>query len=72
MMNGENGNYVGLSEVGACIWELIEAPRTFDSLCGALVGEFAVSQELRRTEVRTFLGDLAAHDAISLDRPPTA
>ena len=30
MMSAEKGNYIGLSEVGARIWELIETPQDVD------------------------------------------
>jgi hypothetical protein len=33
MMSAENGTYVGLTEVGAYIWELLETPQEVDALC---------------------------------------
>ncbi|MBO0718288.1 MAG: PqqD family protein [Rhizobiales bacterium] len=71
MMNVEQGNYVGLSEVGARIWELLETPLEMTALCGKLREEFEVSAETCRTDVDAFLGELAKHGAIVLD-PPAA
>ena len=70
MMSAESGNYVGLTEVGARIWELLETPQELESLCIKLQDEFDVSDETCRAEVETFLKDLAKHGAIALDPPP--
>ncbi|HWD58306.1 MAG TPA: PqqD family peptide modification chaperone [Stellaceae bacterium] len=67
MMSAEQGNYLGLSEVGTRVWELIEAPRDFDALCAQLENEFEVSAETCRAEVEEFLTELAKHGAVALD-----
>ena len=36
MMSAEKGNYIGLSEVGTRVWELIEAPQDLDAICAAI------------------------------------
>ena len=56
MMSAENGNYVGLSEVGARIWELIETPQAVDQLCARLQNEFDVTPAVCRAEVTTTVG----------------
>ena len=33
MMSAEKGKYIGLSEVGARIWELIDMPQEIDAVC---------------------------------------
>jgi hypothetical protein len=71
MMNVEQGNYVGLSEVGARIWELLETPQEVAALCGKLQEEYDVSAETCHTDVDTFLSELAKHGAVELD-PPAA
>jgi hypothetical protein len=70
MMSAEKGNYIGLSEVGARIWELIEAPQEVDAVCAQLQQEYAVAPEVCRAEVETFLSELVMHGAIALDPPP--
>ena len=72
MMSAEKGNYIGLSEVGARIWELIETPRDIDALCTQLQAEFDVAPDICRAEVETFFNELARHGAIALDPPPAA
>ena len=72
MMSAEHGNYVGLTHVGARIWELIEEPKEIDDLCGKLCEEFDVSAEACRADVDSFLSELANHGAILLDLSPAA
>jgi hypothetical protein len=72
MMSAEKGNYIGLSEVGARIWELIESPQDVDAICARLQDEFDVPAEICRTDVETFLNELIQHGAIALDPPPAA
>lgn len=72
MMSAERGNYIGLSEVGARIWELIETPQAIDTLCAQLTTEFDVAPDICRTEVEDFLNELAKHGAITLDSSQAA
>jgi hypothetical protein len=72
MMSAEAGNYVGLSEVGARIWELIETPQEVAALCSKLQEEYEVAPETCQAEVDAFLNELAKHGAIALDPPPAA
>jgi len=72
MMSAEKGNYIGLSEVGARIWELIETPQEVDAVCAQLQQEYDVTPDACRAEVETFLSELVKHGAIALDPPPAA
>jgi hypothetical protein len=72
MMSAEKGNYIGLSQVGARIWELIDAPQDLDAVCAQLQNEFEVTPEVCRAEVESFLNELVKHGAIALDPRPTA
>ncbi|HEX4409644.1 MAG TPA: PqqD family peptide modification chaperone [Xanthobacteraceae bacterium] len=72
MMSAEKGNYIGLSEVGARIWELIETPQDVTSVCATLENEFEVEPEICRTEVETFLDELKKHGAVTVDPTPSA
>lgn len=72
MMSAEKGNYIGLSEVGARIWELIETPQDVDTICAKLQDEFEVAPDTCRAEVDGFLSELVKHGAIAFDPPVTA
>jgi hypothetical protein len=66
MMSADSGAYVGLSEVGARIWELVETPQDIDAVCAQLQAEFEVAPEVCRAEVQRFVNELAEHGAIAL------
>jgi hypothetical protein len=68
MMSAAKGNYIGLSQVGARIWSLIETPRSIDSLCDALVAEYEVDPATCRAEVDTFLATLVELGAVRVDQ----
>jgi hypothetical protein len=72
MMSAEKGNYIGLSEVGSRIWELIEAPRDIDTLCTRLQDEYDVTAEACRADIDAFLNKLVKHGAVAFDPPPAA
>ena len=72
MMSAEKGNYIGLSEVGARIWELIETPQDVETVLACLQQEYEVEPDTCRAEVDTFLQELKTHGAIALDPAPAA
>lgn len=72
MMSAEMGNYLGLTAVGARVWELIEAPRSLAEICARLESEFDVTPEICRAEVEAFLIDLEKHGAVALEPAPAA
>jgi len=69
MMSAQKGNYIGLSEVAARVWELIETPRSLDDICARLQGEFDVEPQVGRAEVESFLNELVKHGAAAIDTP---
>ncbi|HZD91598.1 MAG TPA: PqqD family peptide modification chaperone [Pseudolabrys sp.] len=72
MMSAEKGNYIGLSEVGARIWEMIETPCDVEAVCAQLQSEYDVAPETCRAEVEDFLNELVSHGAVAIDPPPSA
>jgi len=67
MMSATKGNYIGLSPVGARIWELLETPHSIESLCHALIGEYDVDPVTCRAEVDSFIATLGQHQAVRID-----
>ena len=67
MMSADSGVYLGLNEVGARIWAIIETPRALPDICAALAKEFETTPEACRPEVETFLNELAERGAVALD-----
>ncbi len=69
MMSAEKGNYLGVNEVGARIWELIETPNDIDTVCAALQREFVIEPDTCRSEVEAFLEQMEKHGAVAVTRP---
>ncbi|MDB5707273.1 MAG: hypothetical protein JWN66_4389 [Sphingomonas bacterium] len=64
MMSPERGKYIGMNEVGARIWDMIETPKDAATLYAELQREFAVSPEECEAEVDAFLAEMEKHGAI--------
>jgi hypothetical protein len=67
MMNVEYGKYIGLTETGARIWELLEEPQTADYICTELCREYAVAPDVCRAKMDAFVVDMTAHRALVAD-----
>ena len=57
-MSLELGPYYGFDRVGARIWQMIEEPRSVDSLCDQVKTEFGIDAETCLQEVMDFLRQL--------------
>jgi hypothetical protein len=68
MMSPEHGKYIGVNEVGARIWELIETPSDVITVYEELQREFEVSPEVCKAEVDSFLAEMEKHGAIVVNR----
>jgi hypothetical protein len=66
MMSPEHEHYIGLTEVGAHIWSLLETPISLEELCARLLAEFDATPDQVRSESEEFLKELAKHGAITL------
>ncbi len=64
MMSAKDGVYLGLNEVGACVWDQLAAPREVAELCEGVAAEFETSVEACRPDVEAFLAALEARGAV--------
>ena len=69
MMSITSGDYIGLTETGAAIWEWIGTPRALGSICEELGRTFEVAPDKCRSEVETFVARMEERGAI-LRRAP--
>jgi hypothetical protein len=65
MMSAGSGAYLGLNEIGARVWELIDTPMELPQICAALANEFETTAEACRAEVEAFLAELEARGAVT-------
>ena len=63
--------FIGLDEVGSSIWNLLETPATFSSLCQTLQKEYDVTETTCRADVLSFLSELL-NDGLITIKPTSA
>ncbi len=66
MLDPRRGEYFGLDAIGHRVWQLLERPRTVESLCSALETEFDVTPETCRADVLAFLEQLSDAQLVEL------
>jgi hypothetical protein len=64
MMGQEQGEYYGLRDVAASIWQHLAEPRTTDELCELVAGEYDVTADACRDDVAAFLDELVGKELV--------
>ena len=64
MMGHEQGEYYGLRDVAASIWQHLAEPRTTEELCALVADEYDVTADGCRDDVVAFLAELRAKDMV--------
>ena len=67
ILNLKSGVYYGLNPVGAYIWELIQQPRTVDTLLEMVIEQYDVEADRCETDLLTLLAELAVTELIEID-----
>lgn len=65
MMGLERGEYYGMREVAARVWELLREPRTIGELRDVITSEYDVDAETCERDLLTHLRDLAARNLVT-------
>jgi hypothetical protein len=60
VLSMQSAKYYGMDEVGSRIWELVREPIRVSDLVEAIVSEYDVQPDQCESDVRAFLGRLAA------------
>lgn len=69
MMNIDNGDYIGVNNVGSDIWNLIDGPITVDELNRRVLEVYDISEEQLKTELETFLQRMLKQQMIIISEP---
>jgi hypothetical protein len=72
MMSTDKVHHIGITEVSARIWELIETLHDVGAVCAQLGKEYAIAPDVCRAEVDAFLCELVQEGAVVLDQPAAA
>lgn len=62
----KSGNYYGLDEVGARIWELIQKPKTVREVRDAIMAEYDVDAARCEQDLQKLLTELASQQIIEV------
>jgi hypothetical protein len=62
----ESGNYFSLNEVGALVWNELEAPRTVQQLCERVCAEYEVDVQLCLRDVTQLIEHLLKEQMVEL------
>lgn len=68
ILQQEAGEYYGLNEVATFIWELLEEPRTVNTICEAVTAEYDVTHERCESDVTMMLAELAEKELVTLSK----
>jgi hypothetical protein len=66
MMGLEQGEYYGLRDVAASIWQHLAEPRTTEELCALVADEYAVTADACREDVAAFVDELLGKELVEL------
>jgi hypothetical protein len=64
MMNIDNGDYIGINNVGGVIWNLIDAPTRVEDVINKTVEQYEVSTEQGKTEISAFLENMLEQEML--------
>jgi hypothetical protein len=66
ILNLKNGVYYGLDAVGACIWNLVQEPKTFAELRDKMLEQYEVEANRLEPDLRALLDQLAEQGLIEI------
>jgi hypothetical protein len=70
ILGGDSGQYFGLNQVGARIWELVQQPVQVARICAVVCDEYAVSAEQCERDVLDLLRELRAKGLLDVRGEP--
>ena len=59
------GKYFSTGSVGAYIWELLESPTDFDTICARLLDTYDIDEKTCRAQAFAFLGKMIEIELIA-------
>ena len=72
ILGAEAGQYFGLKDVGARVWELVQEPQQVEALCAVICTEYEVAPEECERDVIALLSDLHARGLLDVRPEPSA
>ncbi|WP_066384673.1 MULTISPECIES: PqqD family peptide modification chaperone [unclassified Anabaena] len=72
ILDVKSGVYYGLNQVGASVWNMIQAPKSIKEIQAALLAEYEVEPEVCERDLMILLEDLAAKGLIKITNEASA
>jgi hypothetical protein len=72
ILGSEAGQYFGLKDVGARVWELVQEPQRVGALCEIIHAEYDVAAEQCARDVIALLTDLHERGLLDVEPEPGA
>ncbi|MDB4991379.1 MAG: hypothetical protein JWN04_6557 [Myxococcaceae bacterium] len=72
ILGADAGEYFGLNEVGARIWELVQEPVRVSAICAVVCAEYQVSEADCERDVIELLNELRAKGLLDVRRESSA
>lgn len=72
ILGADAGQYFGLNEVGARVWELVQHPVSVSTIRDTLCGEYEVAPEECERDVVELLNELSRNGLIDVRPAPSA
>ena len=72
ILGADAGQYFGLNEVGARVWELVQEPVAVAAICDALCAEYEVTREECQRDVLELLNELSQNGLLDVREPSPA
>ncbi len=66
MMSMENGNYIGINNVGTAIWAKLENPNSVKELISYLLETYDISKEECEKKTLKYLNDLMQQEMLTI------
>ena len=66
LLNVNTGQYFGLNEVGAVIFQKLNSQKSYSELLGNLLKEFDVKEKILINELNSFLEEMIKNDLIEV------
>ena len=64
MMNIETGLYVSLNNTGKVIWDMLDTPKTIESLINLLVDTYKITHEQCTTDIVPFIEQMMQQEIL--------
>ena len=72
ILGADAGQYFGLNEVGARVWELVQEPVSVASICDVLCAEYEVAKDVCERDVLELLNALSQNGLLDVRDPRPA